>query len=277
MVFFLRWDIFILFNNQDRIYNDIGGLRDGFGFRFPIIFYIFAVHIGSDMYVKTDAVVLHLQKHNDRTCILHAYTQTGGRMQYIVHISRKGSMPASLQPLSIVEIEASANNRATQLQHIKSVRLLYVPCQNDFNRLSVNIFIAEVLYKILRHPMADSQLFDFIVGAIQKNDRQQSVANSHLQFLVHLTTYLGITPSIDSDDDWLDMRTGLTSLQRPVHPDFFTKDEMRAINALSCSTDIVLSRTERQVLIEKLCRYYELHITDFHTPKSLDILKELFD
>ncbi len=229
------------------------------------------------MYVKTEAVVLHLQKYNDKTCILHAYTQAGGRMQYIVHISRKGIMPASLQPLSIVEIEASMNSKAGQLQHIKSVRLIYVPCQHDFNRLSVNLFIAEVLYKILWHPMADGQLFDFIVDAIQKNDNQPSVANSHLQFLVLLTTYLGITPSIDSDDDWLDMRTGLTSMQRPVHLDFFTKEEMRIINGLSCSTDVVMSRTERQVLIEKLCRYYELHITDFRTPKSLDILKELFD
>ncbi len=229
------------------------------------------------MYVTTEAVVLHLQKYNDKTCILHTYTRNGGRMQYIVHISRKGSMSASLQPLSIVEIEAFTNNKASQMQHIKSVRLIYVPGQNDFNRLSVNLFIAEVLYKILRHPLADSQLFDFIVETIQKNDGRQSVANSHLQFLIHLTTYLGITPSMDTDDDWLDMRTGVTQLQRPIHRDFFTKDEMGKIDALSCSTEIVLSRAERQVLLEKLCRYYELHITDFRTPKSLDILKELFD
>ena len=229
------------------------------------------------MYINTEAIVLHIAKYSDNTSILHAYTRDNGRMQYIVHISRKKNIANQLQPLSYVELESGENKAGSQFRHLKSVRLLFVPQKTDFYRLSVSIFISEVLYRILRHPMPDAELFDYLVATIRSIDAENSVANSHLQFLLNLTPYLGIMPSIDLNYDWLDMQTGLPASVLPAHKDCFSKQEMQVMNALSNFDEVCLTRTERQVLLEKLCRYYELHITDFHTPKSLDILKELFD
>ena len=37
------------------------------------------------------------------------------------------------------------------------------------------------------------------------------------------------------------------------------------------------SRSERQQRLRELITYYEEHIDDFHPPKSLDVLMEVFD
>lgn len=231
----------------------------------------------SFMYTTKQAIVLHLQKYNDKTSILHTYTQDAGRLQYIVHITKKNNLLAQLQPLSIIEIEANTPNTFSQLPHIKLVRLIQVPQDNDIRRLTISIFIAEILYKILRHPLPDSQLFDYIVQTIQDLNTSTAIENCHLQFMINLTDYLGIMPNIDAEAGWLDMQTGLTTSTKPAHKDVFDKDEIQLLNALSISTDVNISRTTRQQLLDKLCRYYELHLNDFYIPKSLDILKELFD
>lgn len=229
------------------------------------------------MYTTTQAIVLHLQKYNDKTSILHTYTQDAGRVQYIVHITKKNNLMAQLQPLSIIEIEANTLGTSSQLPHIKSVRLVQVPQDTDIRRLTVSIFIAEILYKILRHPLPDQPLFDYLVQAIQGLNTSATIENCHLQFMINLTNYLGIMPNIYAEADWLDMQTGLTTATKPAHKDFFDKVEIQLLNALSFSTDVNISRATRQQLLDKLCRYYELHINDFYIPKSLDILKELFD
>lgn len=229
------------------------------------------------MYATTEAIILHLAKYTDNTSILHAYTKNNGRMQYIVHVGKKRSLVSQLQPFSYVEIEESVPNGNSQFRHLKSVRLLYVPKKTDFYRLSINIFLSEVLYRILRHPMSDAELFDYLSSVVQEIDRKESIENFHLQFLFNLTSFLGITPSVDLQAEWLDMQTGLPVSVLPSHKDCFSKREMQILNGLNESVCVSLSRTERQVLLDKLCRYYELHVTDFHTPKSLDILKELFD
>lgn len=229
------------------------------------------------MYTTTQAIVLHLQKYNDKTSILHTYTQDAGRVQYIVHITKKNNLMAQLQPLSIIEIEANTLGTSSQLPHIKSVRLVQVPQDTDIRRLTVSIFIAEILYKILRHPLPDQPLFDYLVQTIQDLNTSATIENCHLQFMITLTNYLGIMPNIDAEADWLDMQTGLTTATKPAHKDFFDKVEIQLLNALSFSTDVNISRATRQQLLDKLCRYYELHLNDFYIPKSLDILKELFD
>ncbi len=229
------------------------------------------------MYTTTEAIILHLAKYNDNTSILHAYTKDNGRMQYIVHIGKKRSLISQLQPFSYVEIESSVTNGNSQFRHLKSVRLLYVPKKTDFCRLTVNIFLSEVLYRILRHPMADTELFQYLSSVVQEIDQKENIENSHLKFLLNLTSFLGIMPSMDMDAEWLDMQTGLSVSAIPSHNDCFSKQEMLILNALNDSVDVSLSRSARQILLEKLCRYYELHVTDFYMPKSLEILKELFD
>ena len=75
-------------------------------------------------------------------------------------------------------------------------------------------------------------------------DQDDEITNLHLHFLLEYATYLGI--GIDDTE----------------HPDWYEAPS---------------SRGERQQRLRQLCLYYSEHIEDFRSPKSLDVLMEVFD
>ncbi len=190
------------------------------------------------------AVVLSSTKYSDTGSILHLYTAEHGRMQYVVYGNKYKGI---FRPLSIIEFTSSRRaNAPGQMETISSATLLYTPqlLSIDVQRQCVAMFIAEILLTTLRHPMSDLVLFKWICSQIQRLDQEEAISNLHLDFLVEFATHLGI--GIDEAD----------------HPEWFTLPQ---------------TRQERQQRLRQLCLYYSEHIDDFRTPKSLDILIEVFD
>lgn len=151
------------------------------------------------MLVRTEAVVLSLQKHTDTSSILHLYTREHGRVQYIVY-GRKGATKQKktgvsaniFSPLSLVEITADSNLSRT-FPALKSASLIYVPSRinSDMVRQCIALFIAEALYKTLKHPMEDQVLFDYISEIIRELDLSDSVEHIPAVFLTRLSELLG--------------------------------------------------------------------------------------
>ena len=151
------------------------------------------------MLVRTEAVVLSLQKHTDTSSILHLYTRENGRVQYIVY-GRKGATKQKktgvstniFSPLSLVEITADSNLSRT-LPTLKSASLIYVPnrINSDMMRQCIALFIAEALYKTLKHPMEDQVLFDYVLEVIKELDLSDSVEHIPADFLTRLSELLG--------------------------------------------------------------------------------------
>lgn len=227
------------------------------------------------------AIVLYMQKYSDRASIVHAYTREGGRETFIVYGKRfgKNNLSAILRPLSLVEIETS-KPRLNQLPIINKANLHFIPKHLFADSpiyQTIVIFISEVLSRTLTHPLAEPQLFDYLAGFIERLDTTEKIQNIHLQFLLHLSTYLGIVPDISNDGQLLDLRSAELVATYPLHNDFLTEEETSILKQLDTTTDIDINRALRQSLLIKLCRYYEIHIPSFQTPKSLQILFECFD
>ncbi|MCM1034304.1 MAG: recombination protein O N-terminal domain-containing protein [Paludibacter sp.] len=230
----------------------------------------------------TEAIVLHLSKYTDKASILHAYTKESGRIQYIVYNSqRKTAGYGMFAPLSHIEIESTGSPANSNFHRLRSARLIYVPrnTQTDMTRRSIALFIAEMLYHTLRHPLADENLFDYLTQLTKNIDNNVTPENIHLQFLLQFTEYLGIMPDLEptlSTNEVLDMQTGrLTSLQ-PLHKDYFTLEETQLLQTIAQAQHCPMNRQMRQSLLGKLNRYYEIHLPDFITPKTLDILTQVF-
>ena len=190
------------------------------------------------------AIVLSLNKYSDTGSIAHLYTAEQGRMQYAVYGNKYKGV---LRPLSIVEFTiAKRQNAPHQMGSLSSTSLSYTPqlLATDVQRQCVAMFIAEVLAATLRHPMSDQQLFDWLCDMIHHLDQDDEITNFHLHFLLEYATYLGI--GIDDTE----------------HPDWYEAPS---------------SRGERQQRLRQLCLYYSEHIEDFRSPKSLDVLMEVFD
>ena len=189
------------------------------------------------------AIVLSLQPYSDRAHILHAYTREHGRTNYMLYGLGKKQPQALYAPLSLLEIAVSPSSKS--LPSLKEAHLAFVPqhLHTDMRRQTVALFIAEVLYRTLRHPMADEALFDFIASTIRFLDTTEQPENIHIAFLIHLAAHLGF------------------AINEETHPDLLTLPQ---------------SRSARQKQLRALCDYFALHIDGWQTPLSLDVLTEVF-
>ena len=132
------------------------------------------------MLSTTDAIVLSLQPYSDKAHILHAYTRAGGRVNYKVYgLGRKNSAE-KYSPLSVVQL-------TTDERSVRTAQLTYTPrtLTTDPYKRTIALFIAEVLSHVLRHPMVDEPMYDFIAQAVEELDRTDEPQNFHLQFLAY--------------------------------------------------------------------------------------------
>ena len=190
------------------------------------------------------AIVLTTTKYSDTGSIVHLYTPDQGRMQYIVYGNK---LKGVLRPLSIIEYSSSRRNNAPlQMQTLSSASLVYTPTllSYDVLRQCVAMFIAELLTYTLRHPMSDQPLFDWLCNCIYKLDKEEDISNLHIEFLLDYAVHLGI--GIDEEE----------------HPEWYSEPT---------------SRVERQERLRELIAYFQEHIDDLPTIKSLDVLIEVFN
>lgn len=193
------------------------------------------------MLATNDAIILSLQPHSDKAHLLHAYTRTGGRINYMVYgLGRKHAI-GMYTPLSHLQI--TADHSPSKPPTVKEASVL---CPFTFHsspvKSAIAIFISEVLYHVLRHPMPDEPMFDFIAQAVQELERCEAPQNFHLEFLITFAAKLGFSLPEDS--------------------------ELRFLPT---------TRLERQKQLRALCAYFEEHVETWQNPKSLDILIEVFD
>ena len=186
------------------------------------------------MLSTTDAIVLSLQPHSDKAHVLHAYTRTGGRVNYMVYGLGKKNTAGKYSPLSIVQL-------TTDDKSVRTAQLTFVPTTTvtDPYKRTIALFISEVLYHVLRHPMMDEPMYDFLAQAVREVDNTDTPQNFHLQFLVDLADELGFKME-----------------KEPVLPH---------------------TRKDRQQQLRALCTYFEEHVETWQNPKSIDILMEVFD
>ena len=194
------------------------------------------------MLLTTDAIVLSLQPCSDKAHLLHAYTRAGGRVNYKVYgIGRKH--PIGLYtPLSLIQLTASCPPNGVPT--LKEATLLPAslplsPFISDPYKRTIALFVSEVLYHVLRHPMADEPMFDFLVQAVQELDKTEEPQNFHLQFLVSFAAKLGF--------------------------------------AMPEEIPLPRTRVERQEQLKQLCAYFSEHVDSWSEPRSLPVLKEVFD
>ncbi len=186
------------------------------------------------MLSTTDAIVLSLQPHSDKAHVLHAYTRAGGRINYMVYGLGRKNTSGKYSPLSLLQL-------TTDERSVRTAQLSYVPVSlvSDPYKRAISLFLSEVLYHVLRHPMPDEPMFDFIASSIRALDESREPENFHLQFLLGFASKLGF--------------------------------------ALEEEVPIPRTRSERQQELRRLCAYFEEHVETWEHPRSFEVLMEVFD
>lgn len=186
------------------------------------------------MLTTTDAIVLSLQPYSDKAHILHTYTRASGRVNYMVYGLGRKNTAGKYSPLSIVQL-------TTDERSVRTAQLMYVPSSliTDPYKRTIALFLSEVMHHVLRHPMTDEPMFDFIEQAIRELDLMENAENFHIQFLVSFASKLGF--------------------------------------AMEKEPAVPTTRKERQDTLRTLCSYFAEHVDTWQNPRSMDVLMEVFD
>lgn len=239
------------------------------------------------MQVRTKAIVLSALKYGDTSLIVRCYTQTSGLKSYLLRgvlKSRKGKIkPAYFQVLSQLELVASHSNKGS-LNSLKEARpsYVYTSVHSGMVKQSIAFFLAEMLANTLKEEEGNEPLFLYLETALQWLDVHDSVANFHLGFLINLTKFLGFYPDeMHTAYPYFNMADGQFSQSPGLGSYLSGKDLSLFKSVLGTNFDslsaLPLQANERQRLLEIAIAYCELHLSGFQKPKSIQILKELFD
>ena len=221
---------------------------------------------------KARGIVLHTLKYGDSGMVVYLLTDSGGRQSYMVQGVRSarghGSKLALFQPHRFREVRSG-------------IVLQSLPF--DVRKSTIALFMAEVLYRLVKECEPNQRLFDFVWGSVAALDAlDEGVANFHLWFLTNLSRFLGFSPgNAYLPGAWFDIREGSFTPLRPPHGEVLSADDARILHdLLECDVryiaEIGLNRRQRVAYLDALLVYYGYHLDAIHAVQSVRILQEVF-
>ncbi|MCW5912227.1 MAG: DNA repair protein RecO [Cyclobacteriaceae bacterium] len=219
------------------------------------------------MLVKTKGVVFRLTPYGDTSVIVNVFTDLFGLQSYIVNGVRsnsKKSRIALFQPLTLLDLVVyhKENGNIMRMKEVKCYHP-YSGLIREVHKSAIALFINEVLNKSVKEQSHASEIFEFIAQSLVTLDNHPKPENFHLIFLLGLSRHLGFAPNQTSEvlgAHWMD------------------EQEERLLDQLLHTTyhsELTLTYSQRQSLLNGLLRFYQTHIDGFGEIKSLAVLQEV--
>ncbi len=247
----------------------------------------------SYMVHKTKGIVLRTVKYGETSVIVTILTELFGLQSYIVNgirtISRKGASRAGMfQPAAILDL-VIYHQETKNLHRIKefSWNHLYQHIFSDVITNTVALFMIELLQKCLKQPEPNPELFYFMEDALQGLDQadQKAQANFPLFFALHLAGFFGlrIDDNYSEKRQYLDLREGYFSEEKPAHPHFLENplSEISSHLLKILQPDelgaLPLNKEKRRLLLMAYEDFYTIHISGFTPLKTLPVLRTILE
>ncbi|MEM7548805.1 MAG: recombination protein O N-terminal domain-containing protein [Bacteroidota bacterium] len=221
------------------------------------------------MLFKTRGIAINFIKYKETSIIAHIFTETYGIQSYIINgirSSRSKQKISSFQPLTLLDLVVYKHPQK-EINRISEYRIGYVSTSTPYHhhKSFIAIFLSEVLKKILTEDTEANILFAFIHNSVIELDKLNSnIQNFHLQFLVKLSSLLGL--SIPDFFNSSSTENQILSEQELLIQQFSTQDY---------SNDLRVSNDQRRVLLSKIIDFYSFHLVNLKNLKSLSVLKEV--
>ena len=235
------------------------------------------------------AIALGSVRYGDTSLIAACYTRQYGLQSYMLKgiLSAKRNKKLSksfFEPLSLLEFEAK-RNQDHKLGYLQQVHLLYpystIPF--DLRKKAVVFFLAEIIHQVLKEEQqeANTSLFDFIQKRMLWLDENDSIGLFHLKTILDLTLFIGFEPNMsDRDAPFFDLESGCMCRYKPKANFIEGRLKNLWVGILGMKFDLILeikvSKEEKAALLDYAIKYFKLHLQQFKSPKSKEILNELF-
>ena len=240
------------------------------------------------MIKKTRGIVLHTTRYGESSLVVHCYTEQFGRQSYMVkgvRKSRKQNRSNLFQPLFILDFEVYYRE-TREIQLVKEVTRAMPLNSMPFHIIKSTqaIFIAEVLYRVVKEEEPNPMLAHFLVHTIQYLDAlAEPSADFHIIFLFQLSKHLGFYPQNNHGEGnkFFNLMSGLFQAYM-ADPELQLDEAESALWSGYMHLDFqsvrysVFSGIQRKSVLDNLVRFYKFHVEGMGEIRSLEVLHTFF-
>lgn len=237
---------------------------------------------------KTRGIVLHTTRYGESSLVVHCYTEQFGRQTYMakgVRKSRRNNRSNLFQPLFILDFEIYYK-AIRDMQLVKEVARA-VPINSipyDITKSTQAIFMAEVLYRVVREEEPNPMLAHFLINAISYLDAlEEALPDFHIIFLFHLSRHLGFYPQNNFDESrrYFDLLSGMF-ISHFSDSGTQLDEETSKLWSKYMGRDFQLTKAigfnsvQRKKVLDQVLKFYRNHVEGMAEIKSLEVLHALF-
>jgi DNA repair protein RecO (recombination protein O) len=245
--------------------------------------------IFDSMIYTTKGIVLRTVKYGESSVIATVFTEIFGIQSYMVNGVRtqtKTSKAHFFQPSSLLDLQVY-HNELKNLQRIKELKwsVLYKNILSDVTKNAVALYMVELLFKCLKQPETNSDLFNFCEDAFIQLDgsTEEITANFPIYFSLQLATFFGfqLQDNYSEKRNIFNLNEGKFSNEELASANYVNKDISSYISQLlkvmhpNELSEIKMNRNTRKAILKSLESYYAWHIPDFGIMKTLNVLHEV--
>jgi DNA repair protein RecO (recombination protein O) len=237
---------------------------------------------------KTRGIVLHTTRYGESSLVVHCYTEQSGRQTYMVkgvRKSRKQNRSNLFQPLFILDFEVYHKNTAG-IQLVKEVNRA-IPLNSipfDITKSTQAIFMAEVLYRVVKEEESNPMQAHFLINTIQYLDAlEESSPDFHILFMFQLSKHLGFYPQNNYGEGkvYFNLASGLyKSFVSDPEVQLNEADSMlwNRYNSLDIQSIKVsdFNGSQRKTMLNNLVRYFKFHVEGMGDIRSVEVLHSFF-
>lgn len=237
----------------------------------------------------TKGIVLRTVKYGETSVIASIFTELFGIQSYIVNGVRtqsKNPKAQLFQPSSVLDMQVYHSD-LKNLQRIKEMKWLYLykNVLSDVPKNGVALYMVELLYKCLKQPEANADLFNFCEDAFIELDscKAEVAANIPLFFSMQLAYFFGfgLQDNYSIHNNIFNLLEGNFTNKDKAQDDIANADVSKLISELlkarqpSELAEIKLNKNIRRMILSVMEKYYAYHIPEFGKMKTLPVLQEI--
>jgi len=234
---------------------------------------------------KTKGIVLKSYPFGDSGLIVKIYTEDFGLLSFLAQGVKKTNAKNSsstYMPLQVVEIVFYLKDDE-QLKKIKEINLINHSQAKYIQplKLSIVIFMSEVVFKSVHDHVKDAKLFNYIRQMIEKLDVVDDVHHFPLEFLSGLFVYLGIQPKLNFNESnkFFNLEEGVFEvgfhkekeiLNEASSAYFYKINNIEERNAME-----LFKYADRVTLLDNMIKYLKVHVLHNKSIESVEVLHEI--
>lgn len=220
-------------------------------------------------------IFLHRLAYSDTSLIVTFYTKSSGLRKFIFKGGKKKAH--SLFPMSIGEL-TFYERKESDLLHLTAVDPATThQFQFDPVKSTIAFFLGEIVRKCVHQGETDETVFHFVSDQVSILDRSDDHQYYPIHFLIDFSETLGIQPFVESEDAvYFNLDDGTFESYSKVELRIAKGEQAELIKRRIIGLPAkVYSKEIREKALEVMLDYYRIHIPNFDTVDSYEIVKEI--